>query len=113
MRPIIKKHKDFELSEDDPTYRTEFFVARARKTKWPGDAKYGIKVTKKTLKRSVDRNHGKRMLRVWIRANEKHMSPDMDYIFIIRAGVLDADFELAQSLMRTALKKLKVLSVEC
>jgi len=107
MRPIIKKFKDFALDDNDPTFRTEFFVARARKTKWPGDAKYGIKVTKKTLKRAVDRNRGKRMLRVWIRGCEKYMSPDLDYIFIVRAGILHADFTLAQNLMRSALKKLK------
>jgi ribonuclease P protein component len=108
MRPVIKKYKDFELTEDDPTFRTEFFIARARPTKWPGDAKYGIKTTKKTLKRSVDRNRAKRLLRVWIRANAQYMSPDLDYIFIVRSRILNADFTLAQSLMRTAIKKCKV-----
>ncbi|MCL1785588.1 MAG: ribonuclease P protein component [Alphaproteobacteria bacterium] len=107
MRTVIKKYKDFELSDNDPTFRTEFFIARARPTRWPGDAKYGIKSTKKTLRRAVDRNRGKRMLRVWIRGCEKYMSPDLDYIFIVRARILDADFTLAQNLMRTAMKKLK------
>jgi len=106
MRSIIRNHKDFAMPEEAPVFKTEYFIARARPTIWPGDAKYGITATKRTLKLAVDRNRAKRVLRVWIRDNEKSMSPKLDYVFIVRAGILKADFQAGKELMKTAMKKL-------
>ena len=89
MRNIIKKHSDFAMTDDDPTAITAFCIIRARPTKFPDDARYGIMATKRTLKHAVDRNRAKRLLRVWLRATEHKMKPDTDYVFIIRRAILD------------------------
>jgi len=104
-RNIIKKHKDFAMSKDGPVFKTELFVVRARPTLWLGDAKYGITATKRTLKLATDRNRAKRLLRAWIGANEKYMSPNLDYVFIVCAAILKADFSTGSGWMKTAIKK--------
>ncbi|MCL2749345.1 MAG: ribonuclease P protein component [Alphaproteobacteria bacterium] len=106
MRDTIKKHKDFARAETDITFGTPFFVARSRPTLWPGNAQYGLIATKKTLKNATDRNRAKRLLRAWIRANESLMSPDMDYIFIVRTPILEATLSEGNAMMKRALKKL-------
>ena len=90
MRQVIKKYKDFAPGENDPVFKCNLFITRARPTLWPGEAKYGLIATKKTMKLAHDRNRAKRLLRVWIRENEKHMRPDFDYFFIVRRSILDA-----------------------
>ena len=106
MRDTIKKHKDFIRAETDITFPTPFFIARARPTFWPGNAQYGLVATKKTLKHATDRNRAKRLLRVWIRANEDLMSADLDYIFIVRAPTLEATLPDGTAMMKKALKRL-------
>jgi len=106
MRDTIKKHKDFARADTDITVPTPFFIARSRPTLWPGNAQYGLIVTKKTLKLATDRNRAKRLLRVWIRENESLMSPDMDYIFIVRSPILEATLPDGTAMMKKALVKL-------
>jgi len=107
MRPIIKKHIDFAFAEEDPTFKCPAFIMRARLTKWPGNPKYGLIATKKTLKHAVDRNRGKRLLRVWLRENEKYMSEKLDYVFIVRRQILETTKPEGVDLMKRAIKKLK------
>jgi ribonuclease P protein component len=107
MRQTIKKHPDFACAENDLTFKCPLFIARARPTKWDGDAKYGLIVTKRTFRHAVDRNRAKRLLRVWIRLNLAYMSPEMDYIFIARHDILNASLPDGSGLMKRAIKKLR------
>ncbi len=107
MRDTIKKHKDFMPVETDPVAKTPLFILRACPTKFPGDARYGLIVTKKTFKHATDRNRAKRLLRVWIRANEELMSPEMDYIVIGRRDILDADLPTGTAVMKKAMKTVR------
>ena len=103
MRDTIKNHKDFSMAEDDPTARCAYCLVRARKTIFPGNAQYGLIATKRTFKHAVDRNRAKRLLREWIRYYESYMRPDMDYVFIARAPILDAKQEEGRTAIRKAL----------
>lgn len=107
MRNTIKKHIDFLPSDADTDARSEFFFVRARPAKHPDDARYGIMATKRTFKLAVDRNRAKRLLRDWIRHNEKHMCADMDYIFLARHRILAASRLDGRVAMRKALHYIK------
>ena len=107
MRDTIKRHEDFIMQPTDPVAHSSYFLVRAKSAKFPDDARYGITVTKKTFKHAVDRNRAKRMLRDWIRFNEKLMRPDWDYVFIVRRGIMDATREEGREAMRKALHFLK------
>ena len=106
MRDTIKNHKDFSMAENDPVWKCPLFVARAKPAALAGDARYGLIATKRTLRHAVDRNRAKRLLRVWIRANDARMSPEFDYIFIVRSPILDAGLEEGVDLMKRAVKNL-------
>lgn len=103
MRDTIKNHKDFAASENDPTARSQFFLIRAKPAKFADDARYGLIVTKRTFKLAVDRNRAKRMLRDWLRFNEKQMRPELDYIIIARRAILDATRTDGRVAMKKAL----------
>ena len=104
MRNTIKNHKDFAFPENGPSVVTPLFIARARKTMWPGDARYGLIVTKRTMKLAVERNRAKRLIRTWLRGNNEIMRLDMDYIFILRRAILDADFVSGMEIVKKSLK---------
>lgn len=106
MRNTIQKHKDFLFDADAPTVLGKYFIAKVRPTIFPGDARYGLIVTKKTFKRAVKRNRAKRLLRVWIRLNSDLLHPDMDYIFIARHRILDAKYSAGMNAMASALTEL-------
>ena len=106
MRQTIKQHKDFAAGENDPVVKTPLFIVRSRPTFWAGDAKYGLIVTKRTFRHAHNRNRAKRLLRVWIRNCESDLKPDMDYIFIARAAILDATLSVGTETMKKALNKL-------
>jgi len=93
------------MPDNASTFKTELFVVRARQTKWKDDAKYGIMVTKRTLRLATDRNRAKRLLRAWIKDNEKYMLPDMDYVFSARREILNAIYTTAKDQMKSAIKK--------
>ncbi len=107
IRDTIKKHSDFIAGENDPTARCAYFLVRAKTAKYPDDARYGLVVTKKTFKHATDRNRAKRLIRDWIAYNEKMLRDDLDYIFVIRHAILDADRESGRTAMRKALHYLK------
>jgi ribonuclease P protein component len=107
IRDTIKKHSDFIAGENDPTARCAYFLVRAKAAKYPDDARYGLVVTKKTFKHATDRNRAKRLIRDWIAYNEKMLRDDLDYIFVIRHAILDADRESGRTAMRKALHYLK------
>lgn len=104
MRNTIKNHKDFLMSDANPTARHAFFLIRAKPAKLQNDARFGIITTKKTLKLAVHRNLAKRKLRDWILANEKDMRQDWDYVFIVRRAIIDANREEGRDAMRRALR---------
>ena len=107
IRDTIKKHDDFAMDEDDPIAKSRYFLIRAKVTKFPRDARYGLIVTKKTFKHAVDRNRAQRLLREWIRFHHDMMLPDMDYIFVARAPILKATREEGRVAMRKALHWIK------
>jgi ribonuclease P protein component len=106
MRKTIKNHRDFMMPPDAPRASNDVFTVRACPTRFPGDARYGLVVTKRTFRHAVRRNRAKRLLRVWIRANDAIMSPDMDYIFIARAPILETNHDDGIKIMENAIKKL-------
>lgn len=107
MRDTIKKHEDFVADENDHNARCAGFAVRAKKTKFPKDARYGLVVSKRMFKFAVDRNRAKRLLREWIRHNEKMMLPGLDYVFIARRAILDFNREQGIDAMRKALHWIK------
>lgn len=107
MRDTIKKHEDFFMRPTDPVAHSSYFLVRAKQAKIQNDARYGITVTKKTFKHAVDRNRAKRMLRDWIQFNEKLMRDDLDYVFIVRRGIMDATREEGRAAMARALCYIK------
>jgi len=104
-RKTIRNHKDFLTTPSDPVVYNSYFITKikpaARK-----DSRYGIIVSKRTLKLAVHRNRAKRLLRDWIGVNEHLMLPDKDYIFIARATILDCTREIGRAKMANALKKI-------
>ncbi|MFQ6739620.1 MAG: ribonuclease P protein component [Alphaproteobacteria bacterium] len=107
MRDTIKKYTDFMTPEDGPVAKSSFFVIRLGPTKTPGTPRYGLKVTKRVFKFAVHRNRAKRLLRDWIRYNDKLLLPEYDYIFISRTGILGAGRDEGREAMRKALAYLK------
>ncbi|MBP5707427.1 MAG: ribonuclease P protein component [Alphaproteobacteria bacterium] len=107
MRDTIKNHKDFIMTDENPTAKSVFFIIRMKPCVTPEKPRYGVTATKKTFKLAVHRNRAKRLLRDWVRFNEKHMRPDMDYVFIARHPILDATREDGRAAMERALKHLK------
>lgn len=107
MRNTIKNHKDFIRSETDIEAKSAFFFIRAKPAIKSKDPRYGLIVTKKTFKLAVERNRAKRLLRDWIRFNEKLLSDNLDYIFIARRPILDAGREDGRIALKKALNYIK------
>lgn len=104
MRDTIKKHSDFLTTPDDPSATTSLFFVRAKLAKIPGDARYGLVVTKRTFKFAVHRNRAKRLLRDWIAYTSDMLAPEYDYIFIARPAILDATRDQGRAEMAKALE---------
>lgn len=92
------------MTENDINARCHMFFIRAKPAKFPDDARYGLVVTKRTFKFAVDRNRAKRLLRDWIRFNEKLLVRDLDYVFIARPSILDATRTDGRVAMKKALR---------
>lgn len=107
MRNTIKRHTDFLPGDDDIDARSAWFFVRAKKVKQPDDPRYGLVVTKKTFKLAVQRNRAKRLLRDWLRFNEKSLRKDLDYIFIARRNILNATRDEGREAMKKALHYIK------
>ena len=103
MRDTIKNHKDFLMTDENPTAKSAFFIVRMKPCVIPNMPRYGVTATKKTFKFAVQRNRAKRLLRDWIRFNEKYLRPDMDYVFIARRDILDATRDDGRAAMARAL----------
>ena len=106
MRKTIKKHKDFECDDTANVVATDLFIVKSRATLFPGDARYGLIVTKRTFRHAVNRNRAKRLLRAWIRQSEDGLDDRLDYIFIARAKILGADLPTGLAVMKKALRKI-------
>jgi ribonuclease P protein component len=107
MRDTIKNHKDFLMTDDNPTARSAYFFVRMKPAVIPDNARYGVVATKKTFKLAVHRNRAKRLLRDWVRFSEKYLRNDMDYVFIARRAILEATREDGRGAMVRALAYLK------
>ena len=105
-RKTIRNHRDFLTAPNDLSGRADFFLVKAKCAKIPNDARYGIVSSKKALRFAVQRNRAKRMLRDWIAFNEDLMSPDLDYIFIVRPNILAAKRDDGRYQMKHVLKKI-------
>ena len=107
MRDTIKKHSDFLMTDENPVAKSAFFYARMKPCVIPDTPRYGVTATKKTFKLAVHRNRAKRLLRNWVRFNEKHLLNDMDYVFVARHSILDATRDEGRDAMARALIYLK------
>lgn len=112
MRNTIKQHQNFLMGDNDLNARCAMFFVRARPVRFPDDPQYGLIVTKKLFKLAVDRNRAKRLLRDWIRFNEKYMCDDLDYVFIARRDILNSTRTDGRTAMRKALNYIKKLHAE-
>ena len=104
-RKTILNHKDFFVPKSGVFAPGEIFVVLVKPTKFPGDARYGLVVSKRKFKLAVHRNRAKRLLRDWIAYNESLMLPDIDYIFVAFDKVLDTDRDVGRKEMACALKR--------
>ncbi len=95
------------MTDENPVAKSAFFFIRMKPCVIPDTPRYGLTVTKRTFKFAVQRNRAKRLLRDWIRFNEKRLRPDMDYVFIARRGILDATRDDGRAAMARALTYLK------
>ena len=95
------------MTDENPTAKSAFFIIRMKPCVITNVPRYGLTVTKKTFKFAVHRNRAKRLLRDWIRFNEKRLRRDMDYVFIARHSILDASREDGRAAMARALTYLK------
>jgi len=108
-RKTIRNHKDFLTPPDGITAVTRFAVIKIKPAKIPGDARYGLIVSKKMSKLATTRNRAKRLLRDWIAFNEKLMLSKFDYIFIARVGILNCSREYGRDRMKKAFRRIKRL----
>ena len=106
MRDTIKKHSDFAIEPDENVARCGYCLIRARPIRFGGKPQYGLVATLRTFGGAVPRNRAKRLLRDWIRFNEKWMRDDRDYIFICRRAILDATRTDGRVAMKKALRYL-------
>ncbi len=106
MRHTIPNHRQFLFPENSPLVVTRYFLVKTRPTIFPGDARYGLIVTKKTFKHAVDRNRAKRLVRVWLRENHELLHPDFDYVFIIRTGIAGVTKPVGVTAMKKALMQI-------
>lgn len=83
----------------------DYFMLKAKPAKIPGDARYGIIITKKTFKSAVLRNRAKRVVRDWIAFGEDLMVPELDYVFILYPSVLKCDRESGRKTVTKSLKR--------
>ena len=105
-RKTIRNHKDFFVSPDNPRTITDFFIIKAKTAKIPDKPRYGLIASKRSFKLAVQRNRAKRLMRDWICANEDLMVDTMDYIFILRGGILNANREDGRIRTQVALTKI-------
>ena len=106
MRNTIKKHSDFIIPDNGAMAKTPLFIAKARKTIFPGDARFGLVAAKKTFKLAAHRNRAKRLLRAWLIENQTVLNPELDYVFIARVSILESSKENGVAQMKSALMSL-------
>ena len=94
MRDTLKKHSDFLPGENDLDARSTVFFVRAKPTRFPGQL-------------ATQRNRAKRLLRDWIRHNERYLCDDLDYVFIARFDILDAKRPDGRAAVRRTLRYIK------
>ncbi|MCR4917901.1 MAG: ribonuclease P protein component [Alphaproteobacteria bacterium] len=104
MRDTIKNHKDFLMAESDPMALAQQVVVRAKLAKFSASPRYGVVATKRVFKLAVQRNRAKRLLRDWVRFNEKLLAPEYDYVFIARFPILETDRESGRDSVAKALQ---------
>ena len=105
-RKTIRNHRDFITSPLSPKTVTDFCVIKAKPAKIPGDARYGLIVSKRSFRLAVERNRAKRLIRDWIAYNEDLMLPALDYIFILRNSILNATRDQGRAAVSVALHKI-------
>lgn len=85
------------------------FVLKAKFAHFPDDPRYGLVVSKRAFKLAVERNRAKRLIRDWISFNEDLMLPDLDYVFIVQAEILDCNRDAGREMVAGALNKIREL----
>lgn len=100
------------MPDTAPIAKSAYFLIRMRRARIPEKPEYGLVVTKRMFKHAVDRNRAKRLLRDWLRFNEKNLRPDCDYVFISRRAILDATRTDGRVAMRKALHYLKHVDLD-
>ena len=87
-------------------FTTDYFVAKARKAKISGDARYGLVASKRMFKLAVQRNRAKRLMRDWLAFNEEFMNPELDYVFLLCPSMFSCGRELGRMYVLRTLKRI-------
>ena len=105
-RKTIRNHRDFFVSAGNLKSVTDCFLIKAKMAQKPGDARYGVLVSKRIFRTAVLRNRAKRLVRDWIAFNERLMVQDLDYIFVLYLPILDCEREVGRRSLAHSLKRI-------
>ncbi len=103
----LKKRKDFDLVFKNKVFlRSSFFVLGARKNNLESN-RFGVIISKKTVKKAVLRNKIKRKIRAIVYQNEFTISPTYDIAIILNKKIINKSFNKIEKELIIAFKKVK------
>jgi ribonuclease P protein component len=105
-RKTIRNHRDFFVSAGNLKSVTDYFLIKAKTAQKPGDARYGVVVSKRVFRTAVSRNRAKRLMRDWLAFNEHCMLPDLDYIFVLYLPILECNRDTGRKSVALSLKRI-------
>jgi len=106
----LKKKKDFEkLFKEGKSFREKFLVLKVNKNNLNNN-RFGFIVSKKVSKKAVVRNKIKRQLREIVRKEIKNYQKGFDIAVIVLPSIALKDFKEINQVLRSTLKKIKILN---
>jgi ribonuclease P protein component len=106
----LRQRRDFDWVYQTGTRRraTHLHVV-AIKADVKSVSRFGISISKKVSKRAVCRNRIKRQIRAILRSLLPRVEPGWAVIIIVRASIVDADYQQIQQELEQLLRKAEVL----
>ena len=103
------KRKEFKkVLRKGKSFKENFLVAKILKDPKERKVKIGILISKKVLKKAVERNKLKRRLREIVRVETKKIKEGIKVVFIPLSGI-DPEFKNLKDKVEKILKKAKIL----